>query len=110
MPQDIDEHPYAVKTPDFVRFLEAQTEDKPCPACGSIKWIIIGPGDGGTTYLLRTSLRGGSKTSQVTTMALHCEDCGFLRQHVAKVVRDWVNCNPDQSEKDVDQEDIDVNE
>jgi len=43
-------------------------------------------------------------------MALHCEDCGFLRQHVAKVVRDWVNCNPDQSEKDVDQEDIDVNE
>lgn len=110
MSSDIENHPYAVSTPDFVRFLEAKTLDRPCPGCGAARWILIGPGDNGPTYLLRTQIRGASKPTQVTTMAVHCDECGFLRQHSAKVVRKWVDDNPEGDQQEFGEEDLDVND
>lgn len=94
MSGDIEKHQFAVRTSDFVRFLEEKTLDQPCPACGACQWTLIGPKDDGITFMLRTALRGASSPTQVTTVAVYCNECGFLRQHLAKVVRNWVDANP----------------
>ncbi|MFS1292062.1 hypothetical protein ACLRDI_30580 [Pseudomonas piscis] len=100
--------PLSVSSDDFVRFLEANSSDADCPVCGKTEWTIICPfTEGSDTYRLVTSLKDGHKPMNVSTFALYCDHCGYFRQHLAKVVKKWVDNNPQNPELDFGASDAD---
>lgn len=97
--------PLTVSAFDFVRFLEDKTLDSSCPACKLDEWTIICPyDDEADAYRLITPLRDGKKPTQISTFAIFCDNCGYVRQHMSRVVRSWANENPVEPELDFDQE------
>lgn len=91
----------SVTSDDFVRFLEAKNPESDCPVCGEETWTVICPfdhEDAHDTYRLVTRLKDGSRPMTVSSFGLFCDSCGYLRQHVAKVVRQWVDDNPIEPE------------
>lgn len=100
--------PLSVSSNDFVRFLEEKTLDSICPACKADEWTVVCPfsdeGDDNDTYRLVTPLRDGVKPTQISTFAIYCDNCGYIRQHLTRVVRNWANENPLEPELDFDPE------
>ncbi|KAB0502795.1 hypothetical protein [Pseudomonas lini] len=94
---------FAVSAHDFVRFLEAKTLDSPCPACSFQGWTVIGSSKNGSTYRLATPLRDGPKPSQVSTFAIYCNECGFVRHHLSRKVREWIDENPEPEQLDLEE-------
>lgn len=95
--------PLTVSAFDFVRFLEAKTLDSSCPACQLDEWTLVCPNDHeADAYRLVTQLRDGLKPTQVSTLAIFCDNCGFVRQHMSRVVKSWVTDNPLEPELDFD--------
>lgn len=92
----------AVRTRDFVRFLNEKTPDSDCPVCGCDQWTVICPGPEGDAYRIVAPLRDGDRSLSLSTFALHCENCGYLRHHVSKIVKKWIDENPEEPELDFD--------
>ncbi len=91
-------HRYSVSISDFVRFLEAKTADSPCPVCQTRVWTVVGAPSNGMSYRLVTNLRDGQKATHFSTLAIYCNECGYIRTHWARKVREWVDENPQQAE------------
>ncbi|MNJ28711.1 hypothetical protein D3C77_232570 [compost metagenome] len=96
-----DRERFTVKMDDFIRFLEAKTSTTNCAACGHDHWTILGWSDTDVTLRLVNELLDGPKPESTSSFALFCNNCGFLRQHVSKVVRDWVDSNPEPTQLDL---------
>lgn len=95
----------AISSEDFVRFLEEKTLGSECPACGTDEWTIVCPPDPdglSDTYRLVTPLRDGGKSMNISTFAIFCDHCGFVRQHLSRSVRQWVAENPVNPELDLE--------
>lgn len=93
----------AIAVTDFVRFLVAKSPESDCPVCKGDTWTVICPfDDDADTYRLVTSLRDGNRPMSVSTFALYCDNCGYVRQHLSKVVKKWVEENPVEPELDFD--------
>ncbi len=80
---------------DFVRFLEVKTGGYNCPACGNSQWTVLGKAGHPEAYRVVSALRDGQAPNSMSSFALFCNDCGFVRQHMARVVRKWVTENPE---------------
>ncbi|WP_321837918.1 hypothetical protein [Pseudomonas kulmbachensis] len=94
---------FATKVSDFVRFLVAKTPETDCPVCNGSTWTVVCPfDDDADTYRLSTPLKDGNRPMAVSTFALYCDSCGYLRQHSSKVVSKWVADNPIEMELDFD--------
>ncbi len=91
-------HRYSVSIADFVRFLEAKTADSPCPGCETRVWTVVGSAANGMSYRLVTNLRDGPTATHLSTLAIYCNECGYIRTHWARKVREWVDENPQQAE------------
>ena len=89
-------HKFSVTANEFVRFLEFKTPDSDCPACQSKKWTVVGSSANGMAYRFVTNLRDGPSASHISTFAIYCNECGYIRHHWARKVNEWVNANPDQ--------------
>lgn len=94
-------HRFATKSSDFVRFLEQKTTKNDCPTCGNEVWTVV-CADNGYTYRLTSILRDGEKQNTFSTFALFCNECGFVREHSARLVSHWVKENPEQPELDLE--------
>ncbi|MFJ7790673.1 hypothetical protein [Pseudomonas sp. NPDC096925] len=92
--EEVPKHRYAVSIDDFLRFLVEVTGDTTCPACGNEQWTMIGTNQTDSAYRLYTSLRDGKGQKALNTFAIYCNECGFVRQHLARIVREWVDKNP----------------
>lgn len=99
---------FAVTMAEFVRFLQAKTDDAVCAACGSQWWTVVGSTETGATYRLSTPLRDGPKATQLSTFAIYCNECGLVRHHLSRVVRKWVDANP--APEEAEQEELDLDE
>lgn len=79
---------------DAIRFLTEKTDKAPCPCCGSEKWIVpFADEDGTTVFLMPLSVSYGKE--QAYNLALECDNCGFVREHRAKFIADWIAQNPE---------------
>ncbi|WP_095083361.1 hypothetical protein [Pseudomonas sp. Irchel s3h17] len=91
----------ATAADDFVRFLEAKSPESDCPVCDGDSWTVICPTyDHADTYRLVTSLKDGSRPQSVSTFAIFCDNCGYFRQHLTRVVKKWTDENPVEPELD----------
>jgi len=99
---------FATGITDFVRFLEAKSPESDCPVCGGSTWTVVCPfDDDADTYRLVTSLKDGNRPMSLSTFALYCDECGYVRQHISKVVKKWVDENPIELELDFDSPPVD---
>ncbi|HCF7312658.1 TPA: hypothetical protein NIJ62_003520 [Pseudomonas aeruginosa] len=87
-------HRFSVSMEDFIRFLEAKTGESDCPACKGETWTVIGVDKTDISYRLVTSLRDGSGPVTLSTFGVYCNNCGYIRQHLSRKVKDWVLENP----------------
>lgn len=92
------QHRYAVTTNEFVRFLESKTPESACPGCQSKDWTVVGSAANGMAYRFVTNLRDGPAASHISTFAINCDECGYVRHHWARKVKEWVTANPVQQE------------
>lgn len=98
---DKKKHMFTVTSDDFIRFLEAKTPESDCPACGFDEWTVICPsGEDTNTYRLVTSMKDGLKPMHINTFAIHCKECGYVRHHLSRFVKAWVEDNPMEPELD----------
>ena len=99
----------AVAPDDFVRFITAKaTKDDTCPICNSDQWSILCSPDDQPVFRLGTSVRNRDPQYYLSTYGYYCENCGFIRQHMAEIVHAWVKENPALDEETVDR--VDSNE
>lgn len=96
-------HKFSVHMDDFVRFLIAKTDDSNCAGCGSASWTIIGSDETEMAYRLTTALRDGVRPTYLNCFGIYCNECGFVRQHLARKVREWVDNNPTQEQLEFDE-------
>lgn len=93
----------AVSPDDFVRFINAKAEkDDICPVCSTDSWALLCSPDGEPVFRLGTPVRNREEQFYLSSFGYFCENCGFLRQHMAAIVHDWVQKNPDPSVEIVD--------
>lgn len=95
-------HRFSTNMDDFIRFLEAKTGECRCPACGKERWTVLGVPRTDATYRMVTTLRDSEKPSSLSTFSVYCSNCGFLRQHVARIVKEWVDENPEPEQLELD--------
>ena len=107
-PQTAPKSKFSISSQDFVRFLEAKTLGSICPACEEDKWTIVCPADPeglSDSYRLLTPLKDGERAMNMSTFAIFCDNCGFVRQHLSRSVRKWVDENPVNPELDLEPSD-----
>lgn len=98
---EVSRSKFAVKSNDFVRFLEEKTPGSICPACKGDDWTLIcQPNESADTYRLVTVMKDGSRQITLSTFAIYCDACGYVRTHLARHVRKWVDENPREPELD----------
>ncbi|MCF1487552.1 hypothetical protein LZ838_09275 [Pseudomonas sp. AA27] len=87
-------HRFTTTMDDFIRFLEAKTGESRCPVCNFQRWVVLGAPSTETSYRMVTTLRDGAKPTFLSSFSVYCSNCGFIRQHIARVVKEWVDENP----------------
>ncbi|MCG8911276.1 hypothetical protein [Pseudomonas sp. DP-17] len=86
---------HSVSTDDFIRFLQAHTPERDdCPVCGNPDWMILNDGDTERLYRLGTVIRNNETPLYASSFGYSCMKCGYLRQHLSKIVHRWVADNP----------------
>lgn len=78
---------------DAVRFLMAVSPSSKCPACGEEKWIVP-YADHAQKYAFLTPLVVSYGNEPAFNLALECAKCGFVREHRARFVEEWISANP----------------
>lgn len=98
---------FAITPQDFVRFLNSKLDESDtCPICKGDTWNVMCPDDGGPTLRIGLPVRNREKLYYLSTFQYFCENCGYIRSHMASVVNDWLKQNP---APDADEaEDVDV--
>lgn len=92
---------FTLDSDEFIRFLEFKTPESICPACGHDEWTVICPsGENTNNFRLVTLMRDGPKPIHLNTFAIFCKNCGFIRQHLSRFVREWAEENPVEGELD----------
>lgn len=89
-------HKFSVTADEFVRFLESKTPESACPACQSKEWTVVGSSTNGMAYRFVTNLRDGPSASHISTFAIYCNECGYIRHHWSRKVKDWLTANSPQ--------------
>ncbi|MDO1495788.1 hypothetical protein HND72_14505 [Pseudomonas putida] len=97
-----DRERFSVQMDDFIRFLEEKTGSTTCSACGKNEWTLFGLPDTDVAFRAITSFLDGPEEESTSSFVLFCNNCGFMRHHVSKVVRDWVDSNPAPVQPDLD--------
>ena len=100
-------HKFSVTTSEFVRFLQEKTPDSSCPGCNAKVWTVVGSAANGMAYRMVTNLRDGPSATHLSTFAIYCNECGYIRHHWAKKVREWVEENAQQGEIEFEEADED---
>lgn len=88
-------HP--IEMDGFIRFLEAKSLQSKCPSCGSGTWVIVGDPETNLCSQLQIPGRDRGLMESLPVVCLHCENCGFIRQHMAHMVQEWIEENPEPS-------------
>lgn len=84
---------------DAIRFLVAKTDKAKCPCCGSEKWIVpFAEGTDEVVFLMPLGATFGSEPAY--NLELECDNCGFIREHRAKFIADWIAKNPSQEKNE----------
>ncbi|WP_338523337.1 hypothetical protein NUH87_26645 [Pseudomonas batumici] len=92
---------HSIDPDDFIRFLAEKAGDHdPCWVCKADDWVIMCANDG-PTYRFGIPSRNVEKTFYASVFMYYCQNCGFLRQHISKVVNSWVEENPANLELDL---------
>lgn len=105
-----DRERFSVQMDDFIRFLEEKTASTTCAACGQNEWTLFGRADTDVAFRAITPLLDGPEEESTSSFVLFCNNCGFIRHHMAKIVRDWVDSNPAPEQLDLDGLNGDVSE
>ena len=108
--EGVKRHKFSVTVDDFIRFLEEKSFESKCPSCGSAAWTVIGSGATEMTYRLITQMRDGPSPTYLNSLGIYCNECGFIRQHIAKVVKRWVDENPEPEQLELDEMTTDESE
>ena len=58
------------------------------------------PQDEDDMYRLGQVIRNADKPFYLSTFAYYCDNCGYVRQHISKLVHDWAKQNPAEDEAD----------
>jgi hypothetical protein len=69
----------------YVSLMRAKHVDQPCPRCGHLHFSVLGE-----ALMPIVAMEGllGSFTSEVRTVVVGCNNCGFVTQHVLSVLQD----------------------
>jgi Zn ribbon nucleic-acid-binding protein len=78
---------------DAVRFLIALSPSSKCPACSEEKWIVP-YADEEQQFAFLTPLVVSYGNEPAYNLALECAKCGFVREHRARFVEEWIAANP----------------
>ncbi|MBJ2270724.1 hypothetical protein JFT60_25430 [Pseudomonas sp. MF6772] len=84
---------------DAIRFLTEKTDNARCPCCGAEKWIVpFADKESTTVFLMPLQAKFGNEPAY--NLALECSNCGFVREHRAKFIADWVAQNPSKEKNE----------
>lgn len=84
---------------DAIRFLVEKTDNAKCPCCGNPKWIVPFADEKSTeVFLMPLQVTFGNEPAY--NLALECSNCGFVREHRAKFIADWVAQNPSKEQNE----------
>lgn len=99
----------SVSPDDFVRFITSKADkDDICPICGKDQWAVLCSPDEQPVFRLGIPVRNRPEQYYLSMFGYHCENCGYLRQHMAWVVYEWVKANPAPGTEIIDS--VDSNE
>ncbi|GLO27609.1 hypothetical protein PPUJ21368_54400 [Pseudomonas putida] len=86
-------HVFSVTAEDFAEFLQEKTPESICPACGHDDWTVICPpqSESGNAFRMRITLTDGPRPASMSVLGIYCDHCGYIRSHMARVVRTWVD-------------------
>ena len=92
---------FQTSSDDFVRFLESKNETMTCIFCQNESWTVICDfSDNGNAFRLTTPIRNAPKPGTVSYFTIHCQECGFLMNFLARIVHQWVQDNPISPDSD----------
>lgn len=96
MKEDGPNKPHRLTTTmkDFIRFLQAKTSNHECPACGNKMWTIAGFVGQENAARFNLKIEDVPNASSVSSLGCSCNECGFMRFHMAHVVHEWLEANP----------------
>jgi hypothetical protein len=93
----------SVSPDDFVRFIQAKAQsDDFCPVCKTDQWSVMCDPEDLPTYRLGTPIRNRAEQFYLSTFGYFCDNCGFIRQHMAAVVHKWATENPAPGQEVID--------
>ncbi len=61
---------------------------KPCPGCGSPRWLLLENPDGTPVIIMHSEELGINGTVPITVLV--CSNCGYLRQHATKFLEGFL--------------------
>lgn len=82
---------------DAVRFFLSASAHSPCFVCGTDSWQIPTRNDNMQLCMLTRELHE-QNGERIHTLAVECKRCGFIRQHRAEIILDWLNANPESGD------------
>lgn len=80
---------------ELARFFSEKTKVQ-CPACDSESWHIFFADSDETSHVYTTKIKSVPGMPSFPMYATCCVECGFMRFHNAKIVRAWLNENPEE--------------
>lgn len=88
----------SLSIPEIARYLEAKKADKPCEACGTVKWEVQQPGGFLSAYIGLISGDGSIKAPGpvIPVYSIACTNCGAVRSFSAYYVLKWLKANPNE--------------
>ena len=93
----------AVSPDDFVRFITAKAaKEDTCPICNTDQWSVLCTPDDEPVFRLGTPVRNREEQFYLSTFGYFCENCGYVRQHMAWIVHQWVKENPAPGQEIID--------
>lgn len=106
-----EQHVYTVKADEFAQFLVEKTPESNCPACGHNHWTVICPPPGEqNAYRMRIQLADGPRSGSMSLLGIYCDNCGYVRTHMARVVRKWIDARQLDLDLGEDESEVEVNE
>lgn len=86
---------FRTKSDDFIRFLETNAPESPCPVCKHQSWAVLcDPGEDGVSYRVTSPIKNAGRPGVVSEFLVHCSNCGHTRRFMSRVVHHWVENNP----------------
>src|ERR1051326_4122987 len=88
---------------ELIRFMEAVHADNlACRVCAHKDWAYNVPDGAAGWGLPILSEDGGTSAKYFPVIALVCMNCGFIRYHSYKLVREWLDIHPREDGSSMD--------